>query len=169
MNMRPQTVQPPAKGTFTGRHMLLVMFGFFGIVIAVNAVMAVAASTTWSGLVVQNSYVASQEFQRRHDALEKQQALGWAASFSYAPGSVHFVIRDGAGNPVDLGAIALQVNRPVGTRDDQFVQLERAPNGDYLAALDLAPGTWDVLIATDETTQGPFEFRERFTVEANQP
>jgi len=167
--MRPQTTQPPAKGTFTGRHMLLLMFGFFGIVIAVNAVMAVAASTTWSGLVVQNSYVASQEFQRKHDALEKQKALGWAASFSYAPGNASFIIRDGAGNPVDLGAITLQVNRPVGTNDDQAVPLERAPNGDYLAALDLAPGTWDVLIATEETAQGSFEFRERFTIGADQP
>jgi hypothetical protein len=47
--------------------------------------------------------------------------------------------------------------------------LERAPNGDYLAALDLASGTWDVLIATEQTAQGPFEFRERFTIEADQP
>ncbi|MHB1103330.1 MAG: FixH family protein [Devosia sp.] len=167
--MRPRAIPTPVQGTFTGRHMFLVMCGFFGIIIAVNLVMAIAASVTWSGLVVQNSYVASQEFQNKHDALERQKALGWAASFSYAPGRARFTLRDGAGDPVDLGPITLQISRPVGTEDDQAVRLERAPDGGYVAMLDLRKGVWDALIATDTTAQGPFEFRERFTVEADQP
>lgn len=167
--MRPQAIPTPVHGTFTGRHMLLVMCGFFGIIIAVNLAMAIAASTTWSGLVVQNSYVASQEFEEKRIAHEQQKALGWAANFSYAPGGARFTIRDGAGNPVDLGPITLQLSRPVGTEDDQAVRLERAPDGGYAARLDLGKGVWDALIATETTAQGPFEFRERFTVEADQP
>ena len=46
---------------FTGRHMLAAMLGFFGVVIAVNVVMATLAAKTFSGTVVDNSYVASQQ------------------------------------------------------------------------------------------------------------
>ena len=44
------------------------MLAFFGVIIAVNVVMATLASTSWTGLVVENSYVASQEFNRKADA-----------------------------------------------------------------------------------------------------
>ena len=37
---------------------------FFGVIIAVNCVMACFANSTWSGLVVANGYVASQSFDK---------------------------------------------------------------------------------------------------------
>ncbi|TGV41583.1 cytochrome oxidase, partial [bacterium M00.F.Ca.ET.168.01.1.1] len=36
---------------FTGRHMLVIILAFFGVVIAVNLTMATLASTSWTGLV----------------------------------------------------------------------------------------------------------------------
>ncbi len=39
------------------------MVAFFGVIIAVNVTMATIAIASWTGLVVQNSYVASQEFE----------------------------------------------------------------------------------------------------------
>jgi nitrogen fixation protein FixH len=36
---------------FTGRHMLLIMIAFFGVIIAVNITMAVVARQSWTGLV----------------------------------------------------------------------------------------------------------------------
>ena len=50
---------------FTGRHMLAIMLAFFGVIIAVNLVMATLASKSWTGLVVKNTYVASQQFNRK--------------------------------------------------------------------------------------------------------
>lgn len=50
---------------FTGRHMLATILTFFGVVIAVNLTMATLASTSWTGLVVENTYVASQQFNRK--------------------------------------------------------------------------------------------------------
>ena len=47
---------------FTGRHMLAILIAFFGTVIAVNMVMAVLATRTFGGLVVENSYVATRQF-----------------------------------------------------------------------------------------------------------
>jgi len=62
---------------FTGWHMTAVITGFFGVVIAVNILMATLASTTFGGTVVDNSYVASQNFNRWIAAGRAQAALGW--------------------------------------------------------------------------------------------
>ncbi len=51
-----------AKGSFTGKHMLGVMIAGFGIVAAVNFYMASLAVGGFHGIVVENSYVASQKF-----------------------------------------------------------------------------------------------------------
>jgi len=156
------------KGEFTGRHMLLLALSFFGVIISVNVLMAVVSSTSWTGLVVENSYVASQEFEEKRIAHEKQQAAGWQASFTYAPGLAQLIVRDGAGNPVDLGLVSLLINRPVGGHDDEHLTLSRSPDGGYSATVTLGEGVWDVM-ATASTSTGPFELHERFKVEGDAP
>ena len=156
------------KGEFTGRHMLFLAVGFFGVIISVNVLMAVVSSTSWTGLVVQNSYVASQEFEEKRIAHEKQTAAGWQASFTYAPGIAQLIVRDGAGNPVDLGPVTVLINRPVGGHDDEKLTLNRSADGTYAGAVALAEGVWDV-VATATTDTGPFELHERFKVEGAAP
>jgi nitrogen fixation protein FixH len=158
----------PAKGEFTGRHMLLLAVAFFGVIIAVNVLMAVVASTSWTGLVVQNSYVASQQFEEKRIAHEAQRAAGWNPSFTYAPGVARLVVTDAFGNPVELGPVSVLINRPVGGHDDQTLTLERASDGSYTAAITLAEGVWDALV-TATTATGPFELHERFKVEGAAP
>lgn len=156
------------KGEFTGKHMLLLAVAFFGVIIAVNITMAVLSATSWTGLVVSNSYVASQEFEDKRIAHEKQQAAGWQSSFTYAPGLARLMVKDGAGNPVDLGPVSLLINRPVGGHDDEKLTLSRSPDGGYAATVTLAEGVWDA-VATAETDMGPFELHERFKVEGPKP
>jgi len=62
---------------FTGWHMAAILVGFFGVIVAVNGVMATIAARTFGGVVVENSYVASQEFNAWLKAAKKQEALGW--------------------------------------------------------------------------------------------
>ena len=64
---------------FTGWHMTGILTAFFGVVIAVNLVMATFASRTFGGLVVDNSYVASQKFNGWLSEARAQAALGWTA------------------------------------------------------------------------------------------
>jgi nitrogen fixation protein FixH len=150
---------------FTGRHMLLLAVAFFGVIIAVNALMAVVAFTSWTGLAVDNSYVASQQYEDKRLAHEAQRAAGWQPSFTYAPGAARLIVTDGTGEPVDLGPVSLLVNRPVGGHDDQRLTLARSPDGSYVGPLTLPEGVWDVLL-TATTAAGPFELHERFKVEA---
>jgi len=147
--------------------MWLLVIGFFGVIIAVNVGMAIVASTSWTGLVVTNSYVASQEFEEKRLAHQAQKAAGWQATFTYSPGHAKLIVIDSAGDPIDLGAVTLKVNRPVGGHDDQAVALERALDGGYAAPLHLAAGVWDALVQADETAKGSFELHERFSVEGD--
>ena len=51
--------QTPSGGGFTGRHMLAVMLGFFGVIIAVNVTMAVfAIFLAWTATAVVQDTVA---------------------------------------------------------------------------------------------------------------
>lgn len=70
--MTVQTRRP-----FNGRHMTAILVAGFGVVVAVNVTMATLASTTFGGIVVENSYVASQDFNRWLDEAAKEKALGW--------------------------------------------------------------------------------------------
>ena len=62
---------------FSGRHMAAILIAFFGVVIAVNLTMATFATRTFGGVVVENSYVASQKYNDWLAAAERQQKLAW--------------------------------------------------------------------------------------------
>lgn len=64
---------------FTGRHMTAILLAFFGVVVAVNFTMATFATRTFGGVVVENSYVASQKYNGWLKAAREQGALGWKA------------------------------------------------------------------------------------------
>ncbi len=61
----------------TGWHMTAILLAFFGVVVAVNLTMATLATRTFGGVVVENSYVASQKYNGWLAAARKQDRLGW--------------------------------------------------------------------------------------------
>ncbi|WP_232492815.1 FixH family protein [Novosphingobium kaempferiae] len=75
--MTVQTRKPFSGQNFTGGHMTAILVAGFGVVVAVNVTMATLASTTFGGIVVENSYVASQDFNRWLDEAAREKALGW--------------------------------------------------------------------------------------------
>lgn len=75
------TTRAPRK-PFNGRHMTAILVAGFGVVVAVNFTMASLAGSTFSGVVVENSYVASQDFNRWLDEANREKALGWSIEAS---------------------------------------------------------------------------------------
>ena len=57
--------------------MSAILIAFFGVVVAVNFTMAMFATRTFGGVVVENSYVASQKYNGWLKAARKQDQLGW--------------------------------------------------------------------------------------------
>ncbi|MFM5947692.1 MAG: FixH family protein, partial [Novosphingobium sp.] len=66
-------------GPFTGRHAAAIIVAFFAVVVAVNVYMARTAIGTFGGVVVDNSYVASQKYNGWLKEAAKEKALGWSA------------------------------------------------------------------------------------------
>lgn len=157
------------NGEFTGRHMLMLALGFFGVIIAVNVTMAVVSATSWTGLVVPNSYVASQQFEEKRLAHEAQLDAGWTSSLTFANGQALLSVSDGAGASIDLDQPVLQINRPIGGHDDQRIVLTRQADGTYAGAVTLGPGVWEALVSVPETPLGPLEIHERFRIEGTAP
>lgn len=67
------------KRTIDGRHVAAILVAGFALVIAVNFAVAVVAKRTFGGVVVENSYVASQDYNRWLREADKERALGWHA------------------------------------------------------------------------------------------
>ena len=122
-----------------GIHVLLICIGAFAIIIGANLTMLFAATGSFPGLVVKNSYVASQKWNARTEA---QQALGWQARIGFADGTLTVSVKDADGVVVDTD-LAVLVGRPSSMTEDRTVSITR-DGAVWRATVDLAPGRWRV-------------------------
>ena len=144
-----------ARGTLTGRKVLAITVAFFGVIIAVNVIMASRAIGTFPGLEVENSYVASQSFDKDRAAQEK---LGWQVEPSYDDGVLSLVIRDGQGLPARVGDLRALVGRTTMAAEDKVPDFAYK-GGIFTAPVTLEPGAW--LIHLEATATDGTAFRQR--------
>lgn len=140
----------------TGRHVLIITLSAFGVIIAVNLVMAFLAVGSFPGLEVKNSYVASQQFDRERAA---QQHLGWTARASQDGGQIVIEIVDGQGHHPVLRDFSATIGRPTHKRDDVTPAFDLAGGGVYRAPLRLAPGAWTIHVQAVAPDGTPFRQR----------
>ena len=129
------------EGRFTGWHATAILVAFFGVVVTVNITMASFARSSFGGVVVDNSYVASQEFNGWLDAAEKSEALGWNASVERTGDGKLAVILDGAPHNARLDAVA---RHPLGRLDDLALSFAKQLDGSFLSDKELPAGRWTV-------------------------
>lgn len=124
---------------FTGWHMMAILVGGFGIVVAVNILMATLAIGSFGGVVVENSYVASQNFNRWLEQAERENALGWNARVLRSGDGRLEVLTDGAPE----GAQAtVELRHPLGRSETLAFSLVPAGNGRFLSQNPLPEGRW---------------------------
>lgn len=141
----------PSSFAFTGRHMVLVLVAFFGVVITVNLFMAWQATRSWSGLVVPNTYVASQQFNSKVAVQRAMAATGITGKLAVEGDVVSFTISQPDQRPVDVDKVVVNFLRPVGTEQDFSVELTRTAPGVYSVKHEVRPGQW---IAEVKATNG---------------
>ena len=127
-----------------GYHVLLIAVIGFGVVIAANLILLFAATGSFPGLVVKNSYVASQQWNEKTEA---QAALGWQAGVRYADGALIVRLTDKTGAPVTGADLSLTIGRPSQADNDRVLEAN-AESGAYRVPIDLAPGRWRVEVTT---------------------
>lgn len=141
----------------TGRNVFAFTASAFAVIIGVNVLMAYKAISTFPGLEVDSSYVASQTF----DAEQKAQAaLGWRLVQGYDPvlGQLSLRFTDAAGAAVQLADLSVLVGRSTEAREDVTPRFDYA-GGAYLADAQLGRGKW-VLHVTGHAADGTL-FRQR--------
>lgn len=127
-------------GKMTGGKVLAITVAFFGVIISVNLFMAFKAISTFPGLEVDNSYVASQVFDKNRKA---QENLGWALTADYNRADqqlkLNFTGKDG--KPAEVRKLDVLVGRTTEAKDDRRPIF--ANQGDvWTAQTELANGLW---------------------------
>ncbi|WP_128513987.1 FixH family protein [Tabrizicola thermarum] len=144
----------------TGKHVLAITVGAFAVIIGVNLLLAFKAVSTFPGLEVENSYVASQGFNARKAA---QEALGWTMTPAYDQGRMTLAFLGADGQPVQVNDLQVLVGRTTETTDDTFPAFTR--EGDlYAADLPLHPGKWMIKVTARSADGTLFEQRSELFV-----
>jgi nitrogen fixation protein FixH len=144
---------------FTGRRMAAIFVGGFAVVIAVNLLMASLAVGSFHGTVVDNSYVASQNYNGWLKQAAASKALGWqAVPHRRADGRV---VVEALGVPAGA-LVSGTAQRPLGTRADLPLTFTPHGKGSWVSNESLGDGRWQVRLAiraSGEAWAGEAELR----------
>ncbi|WP_095204630.1 FixH family protein [Mesorhizobium carmichaelinearum] len=162
-------IQKPRE--FTGWHMLIVIVSFFAVVIGVNVTMATLARESWTGLVVENTYVASQQFNEETRKGRAQAALGWTGKLIVASGEVRYSLVDAHGKALPLRGVRILFRHPAYQAEDEALTLA-APAGvaarnaqEFAVRHTPRDGVWIVEIDADAGLATPFRDVRRVMIE----
>lgn len=138
----------------TGRHVLAICVGAFGLIIGVNLYMAWQAVGTFPGLEAQSAFLVSQSFDTDRVA---QQALGWTADTRVADGAL--TVRFTGGGPEALSGM---LGRATSRAEDATLAFARVAPDLWSAPATPGRGQW-VLYLTATAPDGT-PWRQRVSV-----
>jgi nitrogen fixation protein FixH len=146
----------------TGRKVLAVTVAAFSVIIAVNVVMAYQAISTFPGLEVSNSYVASQTFDADRSA---QDGLGWVLTPEYdkTAKELRLSFTDKAGYPAEVSSLSVLVGRTTESREDVRPEFRREA-GVFVAGVELPQGKWMMQVEAAAIDGTAFRQRINLTV-----
>lgn len=151
----------------TGRHVLIAMLTFFGIVIAVNVAFVHLALNSWTGLTDHDSYRTGLSWNRTLERDAAQKALGWTSTVATRAArdgeagrslTVTVTLRDRDGRPVGGLAFAGEARHPVVEADDRALTFVESGAGTYVGTAAL-PGAADWELKLTARRQDGAEYR----------
>ena len=155
----------PGQTRINGYHVAAMFIAFFAVVITANFTMAWFASGSWTGLVVKNSYVASQNYNKKIEAAKKQKAMGWHLRFNYSDKLLAFSFLDTNNQPIIFDNVSVIIGRPVSQEGDVKLNLAHESQGHYQARIELSEGVWGFQLTAEGNN--PYRSEGRFLVREN--
>jgi nitrogen fixation protein FixH len=153
---------------FTGRKMLALLLGFFGLVTAVNGVFIALALGTFPGMTDANPYQNGLAYNRVLDAAESQRALGWRLDLAIDnrdPALLSLRVFDKEQKPVEGLRIAGGLRRPSDKHSDREVALDTIAPGVYQMTMPALPaGNWDAVLDVVRSDGGRYTMEQRVWV-----
>ncbi len=125
-----------------GRHVLLVLCAFFGVIFLVNGIFAYLAIATFSGGDTSDPYRKGLRYNDTLAADERQAERGWQTDVAYdgTAGQLRVSLVDKAAEPLSGLQVAVRLSRPATSKDDLHLRLKEVSHGVYAADVGLAPG-----------------------------
>lgn len=163
--MSPTTLPSLQRTTgVQGRHVLIAMLAFFGLIFAVNGILLYQALATHSGLVAQEPYRKGLAYNERIAADERQAGLRWTAESSMsAEGRVTLALADADNNPITRRTVLASIGRPTSNRHDLNLRLLEQTPGHYSAEAGVKDaGAWLIDIEVRDEAGAPvYRLRRR--------
>lgn len=129
-----------------GRHVLIALLAFFGVMLAVNGAFTYYAVKTFTGFDTRDAYRTGLRYNERIAAERLQIARGWQPVLRYERDARRLLleVRDRNGRLVSGLTVTGRIGRPVTDAADRTLQWREIAPAQYAAMLDLAPGQWTV-------------------------
>ena len=167
MRQHPDATRNPKE--LTGRFVLFCFLGFFGVIVAMNAVLVRAATTTFGGVETASSYKAGLAFKQEIAAARAQQALHWAVDanlirMSAGGALLSVTVRDRTGvQPAEIALIG-RLAHPADALHDRTIAVRAFAPGVFSGAVDAEPGQWDLVIEISRGGARLFRSKSRVTL-----
>jgi nitrogen fixation protein FixH len=155
-------------GRLTGRGVLLLLVGFFGVIFATNAIFITAAVKTFRGEDEAKPYLQGVEYNDTLARRAEQARLGWHASIGdqrLSSGSVLLTVdvaeADGKA-PTGL-VLTGELRHPADEHRDRSLRFTETSPGHFETQLrDLTPGRWEMVVSNSKDQ--PFQAERRLWV-----
>ena len=152
----------------TGRHVLLMLVAFFGVIISVNIIFITQAVSSFTGEDVKQSYRQGLEYNKTIQTRSEQASLGWNVTTNVISSSEkkqHYIIQmfDEHNLPIQNLDISGTFKRPTNLAKDEEVVFTERGNGIYEAQINLPKGQWQ-LKASAQSQAKSFRFESLFEI-----
>ncbi len=169
VSLMNKTPAPQKEKKFTGKHFLISILSFFGVIIGMNIVFVYFATNTWTGLSRENAYIDGLNYNQTIEAAKQQKEMNWQSSLELvSQGSqkmISFTLLDQ--NNLNLSGfdVTVKIGRPTLQGYDQTLVLAESSRGQYEAVIDLPlKGQWHASLSATSPNGTPFQLEKRFFV-----
>ncbi len=142
-----------------GRHVVIGLMIFFGVMFVANGLLVYYAVGTFSGGDRPDPYRSGLNYNQTIAAAERQAALGWDVEVNYEGRRLVVRFVDKSAEPISGLALTAKLTRPAENRKDSVVELREWRDGIYTTNISLGPGNWVVSVASAEQQNGSPVYR----------
>jgi nitrogen fixation protein FixH len=152
----------------SGRGVLLLLAGFFGVIFATNAIFIAAAVRTFRGEDEAKPYLQGVEYNHTLARRAEQARLGWRASVGdqrLASGAVLLTIdvSQPDGKAPEGLSLTGELRHPADEHRDRVLRFSETTPGHFESLLrDLTPGRWEMVVSNSRDK--PFHAERRLWV-----
>ena len=168
MSQGSMTKPDTAEGfVLTGRHVLLMLIAFFGVIFAANGVFVTLAVKSFPGEEADRAYVRGLDYDDVLTARAAQGALGWRATLEDVSrdgaGGARIIIafRNDNGGPVTGLALDGALRAPASDGDVALSFVDLGNGRHEAVGADVRAGAWDLSVAAAGADGEAFEFENR--------